>query len=461
MGESITIVLATIADFYDLMGETSIQMFLQFFIVVLVLPFAIAASENAKNNSFPIARENSTSGVPIVVVSQYQLKEDIRHEVTTALRETTTIITNCINEVTRNVTTTTVADAIEPLRRQIISEVHSNVELLLKPLLDEVERLQMPGKTSINPATSCEEVKAHDPTIPSGYYWIQTSSHPLVQVYCEMTKIELLIGKYRSYPASSCEEIYHASHRVCPSGYYWIKTNESSFRVYCDMTLTCGGIIGGWMRVANLDMNDTDHECLQGLTENNQQSVRSCTKSIYSSGCSSATIDVYGVEYSRVCGKIIGYQFGSPDSFYRYYSQQVSIDSYYVDGVSLTHGANPRNHIWTFAAATDEESRTSGQCPCVNRLNYRTRRIPPWVGNDYFCDTGSRWTASSIFYPDDPLWDGEGCGAYNNCCSFNRPPWFFKQLNATTTDNIDLRICTDSSRIYEGIFIQTVELYVQ
>ena len=32
----------------------------------------------------------------------------------------------------------------------------------------------------------------------------------------------------------------------------------------------------------------------------------------------------------------------------------ITIDSSYVDGVSLTHGQTPRKHIWTFAAAHDE-----------------------------------------------------------------------------------------------------------
>ena len=35
-----------------------------------------------------------------------------------------------------------------------------------------------------------------------------------------------------------------------------------------------------------------------------------------------------------------------------------TIDSNYVDGVSLTHGSNPRQHIWTFAAALDEFTNT-------------------------------------------------------------------------------------------------------
>ena len=35
-----------------------------------------------------------------------------------------------------------------------------------------------------------------------------------------------------------------------PSGYYWLRSaNGSAVRVFCDMTLTCKGVGGGWMQV--------------------------------------------------------------------------------------------------------------------------------------------------------------------------------------------------------------------
>ncbi len=41
-----------------------------------------------------------------------------------------------------------------------------------------------------------------------------------------------------------------------------------------------------------------------------------------------------------MCGKIKAYQVGSPSAFYN----KVSINSYYVEGISLTYGS-PRKHI--------------------------------------------------------------------------------------------------------------------
>ena len=141
---------------------------------------------------------------------------------------------------------------------------------------------------------------------------------------------------------------------------------------------------------------------------------------------------------------------------------QLTIDDGYVEGISLTHGESPREHIWTFAAALDEVTiNTPHLCPCTNINNLRTINIPPYVGNDYFCETGSSNRWQHIFYPDDPLWDGEGCGPLSTCCSLNYPPWFSKQLPSPTTDDIEMRLCAGSSRADEDITFEQVELYVQ
>ena len=63
--------------------------------------------------------------------------------------------------------------------------------------------------------------------------------------------------------------------------------------------------------------------------------------------CTGIKFSLDDFEYSEVCGKVIGYQVGSPDGFS---TGTNSIDTYYVDGISLTHGSNPRKHIWTFVA---------------------------------------------------------------------------------------------------------------
>ena len=95
-------------------------------------------------------------------------------------------------------------------------------------------------------------------------------------------------------------------------------------------------------------------------------------------GCSLAYLDIHGVNYSRVCGKIIGYQQKTPDAFEPYlFNRALTIDQTYVDGISLTHGQNPRNHIWTFAAALQETlTLPYNICPCTNIHSQYTIRIP-------------------------------------------------------------------------------------
>ena len=215
------------------------------------------------------------------------------------------------------------------------------------------------------------------------------------------------------------------------------------------------------MRLASIDMTDISSNCPSGLRTLTSPR-RLCAKNIDGPGCSSVIFPVQGVQYSRVCGKIIGYQQGSPDAFYPFIHQGQTIDSHYVDGISLTHGASPRKHIWTFVAALHEDnSQRDNVCPCTNTRNSPPPAVPDFVGHDYFCDTGSENQWQSIFYGDDPLWDGAGCGPYNTCCSWNPPPWFLKNISTPTSDDIEMRLCTNQVQSNEDINFESLEIYVQ
>ena len=171
--------------------------------------------------------------------------------------------------------------------------------------------------------------------------------------------------------------------------------------------------------------------------------------------------NTYGIEYSHVCGKVIGYQDQTPDAFGQGQSQ--TIDGNYFDGISLTHGRNPRKHIWTFAASLHEIGTIYQAfiCPCINRNVTMSATPPPcFVGNDYFCDTGSTEQGHTFFYGDDPLWDGAGCGPLNDCCALNNPPWFLKQLPFPTADDIEMRFCR-GDLVDEDTPVEIIEIYVQ
>ncbi len=216
------------------------------------------------------------------------------------------------------------------------------------------------------------------------------------------------------------------------------------------------------MRVANLDMTDHNQNCPDGfrLVSRTTPPLRTCGRP-GPAGCVSTTYPTYGVEYSRVCGRVIGYQDKTPDGFNPYFDNRtLSIDDIYVEGVSLTH-RRPRQHIWTFANALDEIHSNRYVCPCIRPDLTYTGAVPPFIGQDYFCETGSRQAYSFIFYPDDPLWDGQGCGGTSTCCEFNNPPWFCKQLPQPTIDDIELRLCGNLHVSNGDSPIEIVEIYVQ
>ena len=235
----------------------------------------------------------------------------------------------------------------------------------------------------------------------------------------------------------------------------------------------CGG--PGWRRVVFLNMTNTSHVCPSGLRVT-RYSRRTCGRASSSEGgCWSTTFSVGGSQYSRVCGRALAYRFGSNSAFYGYWYYRLSryggyvnqgIKGYYVDGLSLTHGSlHSRQHIWTFASGlftgSHSSSSTISRCPCDNG---GTTPSPPFVGNDYFCESTrpeSSYSWGGKFYPNAQLWDGQVCEGGGTCCQFNNPPWFTKNLTSPTTDDIELRLCLYRESSRSNVALEQLELYVQ
>ena len=69
-------------------------------------------------------------------------------------------------------------------------------------------------------------------------------------------------------------------------------------------------------------------------------------------------------KYSKVCGKVRGYQKGTTKALTGHAGIR-SIDGPYVDGVSITLG-QPRKHIWTYAIGYIDDGDTPDfNCPCA------------------------------------------------------------------------------------------------
>ena len=245
--------------------------------------------------------------------------------------------------------------------------------------------------------------------------------------------------------------------------------NPELDRIYNGPPCSCGNR-GEWTRIAFLNMTDPSQQCPTnwGLITS---PVRACGRSTVGGQsiltCDSAFFSLSGSFYSHVCGRIIGYQKGSPDAFRSSISGNPGLESAYINGISLTHGAaGSRQHIWSFVSAvyeTDPSYDLLATCSCTNTNTNWPYQVPSFIGNNYFCDngnTGPGWNGISV-YPDDPLWDGQGCGPTNACCEFNTPPWFCTTLPQPTSDDIELRICADQHRdTDEDTLVNLIDIYI-
>ena len=90
------------------------------------------------------------------------------------------------------------------------------------------------------------------------------------------------------------------------------------------------------------------------------------------------------------------------------------------------------------------------------------RAPPSFVGSHYYCESCSKNTGrSGRYYFDDILWDGVGCVKGNKCCDDTAQPWFNRQLNQPTQDNIEARICAFDQFSSSSTLIDFLELYIQ
>ena len=141
----------------------------------------------------------------IAVIARNDLKREIRTELSAVLAENGVV--NITNTIQR---------ALNATVERAMEDISTEIGQLVAPLLAQLKHLQLPGKTPSHPATICKEIQELKPSTPSGYYWITAS-------------------------------------------------DDSAVRMYCDMSRTCGGITGGWMRVASINMTNSSHQCPNGL----------------------------------------------------------------------------------------------------------------------------------------------------------------------------------------------------
>ena len=265
------------------------------------------------------------------------------------------------------------------------------------------------------------------------------SSAPCSQVANKAEKIfnssilPQLYGLYKDFTANSRADI-HQGH---PSGYYWLNATNEPQLVYCSLNEnhSCSESDEKWMHISYLNMSDPSAQCPDGWREV-QSPICTCRRQ-FNMPVNSVNYTSFGIPYSRVCGRIIAYQFGTPEGFLGYTDQnRQTLNDAYVDGIAITFG-HPRNHIWAFAATI----LNYPTCSCTGSGNI----VPPFVNGNHFCEVGiNNWEVNFVI--DNPLWDGQECAAFTACSKFDNPPWFFKQLDRTTIEDIELRIMGNISK---------------
>ena len=297
------------------------------------------------------------------------------------------------------------------------------------------------------PARTCSEALQSNPDLSSGLYWVLDSEGiEAVQVDCIREEVE---GR------GSCNDILQSNPGASSGTYEIITPSGTVVEVYCDMTRECCNNTGGWTRVAFLNRTDPNESCPAGWRAIDSPR-RSCGRD---DSIETVSFTSHGLEYSHICGRIRGYQVGETSAFNL--GSPRTIDEVYVEGVSVTYGTSPREHVWTFAATRGDLYASGDICAC-GWPGAITFNLPSFVGDDLFCEAGTDLDDNSgRFYADDPLWDGLDCRSSSTCCEFNTPPYFCKTLPEPTNEDLEVRLMADDPYTIADAPIELIEIYIQ
>lgn len=279
--------------------------------------------------------------------------------------------------------------------------------------------IQTYGSSRIKPATSCQQILIAYPTSSSGYYWVINSTGVAIQVYCRFDRF----------------------------------TNFTFFGL---------NSTNGFARVASVNLtSDPSQQCPLSLALTLQSGHRLCEETT-GSACDSVTISTLGLRWQSVCGRVAGYEDGVANAFA---GTSTSIDSPYVDGVSITYGS-PRNHLWSYGIGAFESNQANGHnCPCSSGP-----AAPAFVGSSWYCEsavpTQSTYSGQKtiVYAMSDLLWDGQMCNSGEAACClapYSYQPWFCARLPSSTVTNLEMRLCSSNALTSENVGLEQWEFYVQ
>ena len=174
--------------------------------------------------------------------------------------------------------------------------------------------------------------------------------------------------------------------------------------------------------------------------------------------CDSVYYPSQGVEYSHICGRAVGYAHSGGYTCAFYWSRNShSINNLYVSGVTITRGPpNSRAHVWTYASGYKYAEFNACNCPCAPGGT----ASPSFVGNNYFCESATKYRSQFQWYTNYTMWQGN-CYEGSNCCPDDGRPWFNVALGSATTQDIEVRWCgrPQANRI-DNIATESLEIFV-
>ena len=249
---------------------------------------------------------------------------------------------------------------------------------------------------------------------------------------------------------TSCKEILEKDPNSINGEYtLYDPVANKEYKTHCFMIALklCGNIKG----YTNVYLRESSQKCPEGFILSKSYCTRPPTKS---GGCVSFTVPTHGINYDRVCVIVFGVQLGTPDGVSGS-NRPGSIDEAYVDGVSITHGKSPRKHIWTYMASSSEKKPI---CPCSTGS---TVKVPDFIGKNYLCESANpeKTAVPGRLYGREVLWDKSQCnGVEASCCEDKI--YGYAVLPSSTTDDIEVRVCTDEATTDEDIGLHSAIISV-
>ena len=220
------------------------------------------------------------------------------------------------------------------------------------------------------------------------------------------------------------------------------------------------GLGSNWTTIANFSVSKAGQNCPSPWLKVKENGTTMCRRSSGNPGCSSVSYTHNKMKYSKVVGLVRGYQKGITESFYASKYSNYGINDPYVDGVSITIG-HPRRHVWTYASGYSSDLGSGlYNCPCSV---IRGPEAPPYVGEHYYCSSGSSSNPlTTTYYTDDPLWQGTGCdNTEDNCCADVGLPWFYREFPTPQDDDFEVRICYNQPYSNKAVLVDTIVLLIQ